>query len=108
VITLPSWIWPLSWYRRIQDLEAIVVALTVENKKLTNQLAAESISNASIASCYMAALTSMTRDTRVYVSGYATRVAAERDMIRQQAEWDAAYKAAADRIAHSAPESRDA
>lgn len=101
-MNLPSWIWPLSWYRRIQELETLVEALKHENKKLENQLVAESISNAGMASCYMAAITSMAKHNRLYVSGYATREAAERDKIRQQAEWDAAYKAAADRIASSA------
>jgi hypothetical protein len=97
VITLPSWIWPLSWYRRIKDLEAIVVALTVENKKLANQLVAESISHASMAVYYGAAMTSV-----MDASGAALKAAAERDCERQRAEYQRLYQAEVDRYAASA------
>lgn len=98
-MNLPSWIWPLSWYRRIQDLEATVQALKLDNKKLVNELAVQSITNASMSACYLASMESVMKQA---IDGYALKAAAERDTRRYQAEWEAACKAAAERAPSSA------
>jgi hypothetical protein len=102
VITLPSWIWPLSWYRRIQDLEAIVVALTVENKKLANQFVAESISHTSMTAYYVASMASV-----MEARGAALKAAAEQDSERHRTEYQRLYQAEVKRRAPGAGESRE-
>jgi hypothetical protein len=41
----PTWLWPLSWYCRIKDLEWQVDVLKAENRKLDAQMRAEAIAH---------------------------------------------------------------
>jgi hypothetical protein len=53
------WIWPISWYWRIRQLEAHNELLRAQNRKLNAQLRAAAIQQSSLASVYTSALASV-------------------------------------------------
>lgn len=54
-----KWVWPLSWYFRIRELERQLVAERAMNHKLEMSLRAANIQNTMLVSTYSAAVTSM-------------------------------------------------
>lgn len=92
---MKTWIWPFSLYCRIHDLEAIAAHLTQENtelslrnRSLANQLAAESIAHAGMVAGYSATLTSVMEEC---AHAYKQRVVAEnRDY---KLRWERHYEA---------------
>jgi len=55
-----TWIWPLSWYFRIRQLEARVRMLEAEKRQLSEQLRAVAIRDTVLSSAYIAAIATIT------------------------------------------------
>ncbi len=56
---MKTWIWPLSWYMRIRELEAAVAVLTAKNRKLDEALRAQAMTQTSMTAAYVTAVASI-------------------------------------------------
>lgn len=71
------WIWPLSWYWRIQQLEADNARLTAQNRELDGRLRAAAIQQASLLAVYTSSLASVSAMVeQSSVEAYRVRVQA--------------------------------
>ncbi len=53
---MKTWIWPLSWYVRIRELEAENAALRIRNEELRTKLVAAAIQQTSLTMVYTEAV----------------------------------------------------
>lgn len=54
-----KWIWPISWYWRIRELEAQVATLKVRERELEARIRAQAIAQTSMIATYTAAVASI-------------------------------------------------
>lgn len=63
-MTKRTWIWPLSWYFRIRELEAENCALRLAYKDLDAKFRAEAIANTAHSMAMLSAMNSMLADAQ--------------------------------------------
>jgi hypothetical protein len=66
----PTWIWPLSWYCRIKDLEWQVDVLKAENRKLDAQMRAEAIAHTLAIGAHMQSMMATITDYEQQIGEY--------------------------------------
>jgi glutamate-1-semialdehyde aminotransferase len=78
----PTWLWPLSWYCRIKDLEWQVDVLKAENRKLDAQMRAEAIAHTIALNTHMQTMMATITDYEQQIGEYeeARRRRAAREM----------------------------
>lgn len=59
---MKTWLWPLSWYYRIKELELHVELLKIKNKELDAAMRAEAISHTAMTATYVSMMNSMAAD----------------------------------------------
>jgi hypothetical protein len=59
---MKTWLWPLTWYYRIKELETLVELLKIKNREIDATMRAQAVSSAAVYTTYVASMTSMAAD----------------------------------------------